>query len=568
MKTKNASIWLGICCCGILLFAMACKKERLLNLTDGVILNVNTDILDTPISIGFVNTRPGGAVPNDISVDILGDGAPDIYTLTGSQEFTIIQGLVNIGIEKGITPTPENPLAFSIFAKPKGFLPIGQRFVITDKSVHQHHVISMLEINDLPEGVSKDVRNMGANNNGVSQTKIFETPLTNGKEEGIKVTFQAGTKIFDAEGQPLMGTLKTQLVHFDNRSEPSLEALGGFLEGVPAYTPNGISMGLQTMEPLGLYMLDVMSSNEEGATFSAPIEVVMTLNESSSHPVTGEIVKAGDVVPVWSLDETNFAWMEEGTATVEEGPNGKLQVVYLQEHLSIWMVGYPMANCQDGATLKFSTSIPEDACDRYYLMDMYNANTNKRLARTALTFHKLNNGSAIDLVNVPADIPVFVKIWDGVRDCTGNLVAETPVFDPCGGVVEVNLPQLSDNNWYPITVSVSGFCETAGPDFLIAPTGNVLYRPAGCGKYGYLGMVSNGAGCTATLRKGQSYDFKVRYGRSVYEYLDLKMESIEFSYTLSDGTEVPVRVKGGNTSAELIFEGMPIPEDYCSLFDE
>ncbi|MCB0641916.1 MAG: hypothetical protein KDC44_09765, partial [Phaeodactylibacter sp.] len=153
MRTANFYLrFLWIAAMITVFVTVACKKERLINLTDGIVLNVNTDIVDTPVSISFVNDRPGGAIPDHITIDVLGDGAPDIYTLTGDQEFTVIQGLVNIGIDKSASPSPEDPIEFSLLATAPGFLPAVHKVVITSDQSHQHVVVTMVEEDDLPEG--------------------------------------------------------------------------------------------------------------------------------------------------------------------------------------------------------------------------------------------------------------------------------------------------------------------------------------------------------------------------------------------------------------------------------
>ena len=567
MRTGNTILHIAALLTFSLLFTVSCKKERLLDLTDGVVLNVNTDIIDTPVSISFVNSKPGGDIPGNIDLDILGDGAPDIYTVTGEQNFTIVQGLVNIGIDKDASPSATDPIEFSLMVNANGFLPAVKKVIITDDQSRQHLTVHMVEEDNLPDGVSLELKNIGVNNNGISMDQSHETPLTPGKAEQVEISLEQGTKVYDTNGETLTGTLKMRLVHFDNRATDSQNAMEGFIEAGPALDESGISMGNKTIEPLGLYMLDILRGTKEVKTLSKPIAVRMTINPETTHPVSGEQVQVGDELPIWSLNEGTMAWQLEGTTIVEDN-NGQLEVNYEQNHLSVWVVGYPLATCTEGSTLKIRTSIPQDACDRFYYLELINDNTDRPVARKALTYSTLTNGTEIELVQAPADIPVRLRVYSGVRACEQDLLAESQPFEACGSDVDINFNHLNMNDWYPISVSVGGYCETAGPDFAIAPTGNVLYRPYNCdGKYGFLGSVVNGKGCTATLKKGAKYDFKVRYGRSVYEYIGLTMEDKEIVYTLANGDVVKIRIKGDQDSAVLFFEEIPIPEDYCDLID-
>ena len=560
----------GLLLCLLIVLAMAsCRRERLLEFTEGVVLNVHTNILKSPLTITFVNGNPNSSiVPNNITIDILGEGADYIYTLAGERDITVVDGMVNIGVKDADAPTPDNPIEFTMAANAPGFLPSVYQFTIYDINTTQFATVVLMPESDLPGGVTIDREIAEVPASGFSEPIELETPLINDKLESIKVHVEQGTKLFNANGSKLTGSVELKVVHFDNQSPFSLEAVAGMTDALPARDMDGNDLGNISFEMAGMYYLSMRTAAKEAKTFSKPVTIEMTINEDTYNPLTGAIVQPGDQMPVWSFNETDMVWEMETYANVFE-EDGKLQVQYEQDHMSYWLLGGEYDVCPGGTTLQIKTNISPDACERYFFVQVINIATQQPIAsRWSNNYLLMGDGTQIQLRQMPEGIMAKLRVWEGVRGCSGELLAESQPFDPCGGgTVNINFSELRDDDWYPISLAISGYCESAGPDLLVRPSGNVLFRPSGCGNYGFLGRGTNGSGCSATLEPGGTYDFKARYGGQVFEFRDIVIEDQEFVYTLASGEQVTIQVSGGANSAELNLEQIPIPEDYCHLIE-
>jgi hypothetical protein len=568
MKTTFTRIFLLILA-GVILVLSACKRDGLLDFADGLVLNVNTDILKSPVTIIIVNGNPNTPIlPNNLDVDILGDGRENLYTLTGKNELNAVKGVINIGMKETDAPDSLEPLHFTVRAQAPGFLPAYANFSIgSDLDDTQFITVRLVQEAHLPEGVSMERKVFIADENGLNEDLWLESPLAGGKEEQMMVKVPQGTQLLDKDRDVLNGEVEVKLIHFDNRSEASLEAMSDITDAVNTMDKNGDPLGSATFEVAAGYVFEMTVNGVPVKHFSQPLEVSMELNPGTINPMTMQPLAVEDRLPVWSWLEYEQSWQKETMAEVVEEDN-QLRIHYTQDHLSRWMVGGNYTVCSQGAQLSIQSGISSNDCDRYYLMEIINVETGfPVVTRWSNTYKLLNNGKSFQLTNMPEGIDAQVRIWEGTRNCRGALLAESNPFDPCGADVNIQLNNLDKNDWYPISVNVSGYCESAETGLSVGPTGNLLYRETGCGNYGFLGKVVNGEGCTPTLRKGAAYDFKTRYGGEVFEFENIVMETTEIVYTLSNGDDVLVRVEGGPDGADIELLELPIPEDYCHFFE-
>ena len=554
----------------LLLLAGACKRETFLEFADGLVLNVNTNILKTPLVISFVNANPNsGLSPNNITVDVLGEGADKLYSLTGESTITVIEGIVNIGIRPADAPSVQNPLEFTLIAKAPGFLQSVNHFTIFDADLTQHVTVYMVEKDHAPAGISVDRDQiLDVQDGGLDVPFVIESNVSSTKKEKIQFFLPQGVQLLDRNFQPLNGSGQIELAHFDNRSPFSLDALTGMTDAMPAVDQDGKILGTVSFDLASLYSIEMTVGSQEVRYFSEPAVVTLTLNPQTFNPQTNDYIKAGDILPVWSLDETAMQWHKETLAEVVSN-NGGLEVTFEQTHLSNWLLGGANDLCTAGTVLTVQTGIPAEACDRYYYVELVDIATGQPVAsRWSNTYFTLATGSEVPIFQAPAGKMTKLRVWEGTRRCQGSLLAESAPFDPCGGAQTITLGELKPQGWFNIDVSISAYCETAGPGILIAPTANLLYRPSGCGNFGFLGKIVNGKGCTATLKKGETYDFKTRYGQRVYVYEGIVMEDQEIVYTLQNGDPVNLRLFSAGNKADLILENVPVPADYCQFFEE
>jgi hypothetical protein len=553
----------------LLLVFSSCFKDGVLNLTNGLVFNINAKLLPTPITVSFVNALPGSdLLPDSIRLEIFGEDSGNLVTPAGSAHFVVIEGLVFIGVNDNPNPILGEPLNFGIQAEAPGFYPATYSASLPTRDIPQHISVYLIQEGATPPGVSDQRGAHQVSGAGFSAPHSLQTPLSGGKEEQVSAEFPAGAQLFTRENALVTGNVQMSLVHYDNRTPPSTRATAGITEFVDASSLNGTALGKVSFYQAGVYSLFIRSGQAQVDHFSKPLSVRMTLNSKTFNPETGQYIAEGDLLKVWRFDEKGKRWEEKGQAVVKKMA-GKFLVDYPQSGAGTWMVGQAVAICQTGATLVVQSNIPAGACTRNFYTRLVDVNTGKALSnKWSDNYLSLENQKRIALHNLPEGVVAKLQVWEGVGACEGQLLAESQPFHPCGGgTIQVNLSSLNTQDWLPISISLSGYCTVKGEQVAINPNSSLMYRPAGCGVYGLVGELPGGEACMATLKKGQSYDFKTLIGNQVFEFTQIPMETGDYFQAMPNGDVARIRVDASLGAAKLIIEDLPMPSDICNLLE-
>jgi len=559
----------------LILFAIvltfgSCFKDGILNLTNGLALSVNTQLLPSPIIVSFLNPEPGVAnIPDNIVLDLFGEGAQDLFTPTGGNNLVVVDGLVYIGIKDGLKPSANKPLKFGMRVDAPGFYPNTYFVSLSNPDIPQHISLYLVAEGSMPSGVSDRIETHQMPSTGFTGPQTLETPLENGKKEKVKAEIQAGTQLLSAADALILGDVKVNLVHYDNRSGISLRAISGITESVPAVGSDGSDLGLSSFFPASLFSLEMNDGQLRADRFSKPVRITMTLSPETFNPETGEFIEAGDELSLWRFDEAGNHWQGEGRAVVEV-LSGKLAVRFDLTRPGTWMAGQAADLCGVGVTIAIKSGIPESACARNFYTTLVDINTGKPLSsKWSDSYLPMESNSRMTLTDVPQGAVAKLQVWEGVRGCEGQLLGESQPFHACSpGEVQLDLSELNTAGWLPVAFSLEGFCEVKGTNVKIKPTNSFMYRPAGCGVYGLLGEFSEGEGCIATLRPGVIYDFKTRLGDEVFEFNDILLTDGVISYTFPGGATAVIRIETDPGAASFTIEGLPLPDDICNLIED
>lgn len=559
---------------GLFLIAIgitSCFKDGILNLNNGLIFNVNAKLLPAPITITFVNANPSGQspIPDNIFLDFFGEGAGKLYTPTGGNNLEVVNGMVNIGIKDAVKPTVASPLRFGLNVQAPGFYPATYFVSVGGLDIPQYVVIYLVQEGNYPSGISGLKEYHQLTSSGFTSSQNLLTPLSNGKTERVHARIQSGAQVLTQAGALVTGNLQVDLVHYDNRSPASIRAISGITESIPAVGANGAPLGEVTFYPASYFTLGMKVGSVVGDRLSKPLEVIATLHPETFNPATGQFIAPGDELGVWRFDFGLNSWVQKGVATVVKEAN-LLKVVFNQSQTGLWMVGQPADLCQVGATLVVQSNIPQNSCSRPFFTTLIDVNTGKPLsAKWSDNYLSLENNSKITLTRLPDGAVGKLRVWEGVKGCEGQLLAESQPFQVCApGVVSLHLANLHTNGWLPLSVMVSGFCEVEGEQVELRPHNCLMYRPAGCGVYGLLADLTDGEGCVAALKTGEIYDFKTMIGDQVYEFEDITLATGAVQYPLPGGEIATIEMETSPSGAKMTLKGLPLPEDFCSLIDQ
>ncbi|NRB63551.1 MAG: hypothetical protein HRU40_11110 [Saprospiraceae bacterium] len=543
-----------------LFYTTTCSDLSIDSLTEGVVLNLDFDIFRTPLIVNFLDANPNTTnTPNNLNVRIVGPSSDRIYTTDGRKDLAPQDGILEVSVDREDSISINNPLELTFIAEAPGYLKTVHTAVLYD-TAFQFVPVNMISLNNLPLGVSLGRGSFQTNSTGgsASSTAVV-TPLTGSKQERASVTVRSGTISRDANGNALSGTVDIQMVHFDNRSEESLNAFPGGLEAMNVIGPNGESMDPVEFVTAGFVALDMFVGSSEVKTFSQPIEVTVGVNPATINPETGAVVKVGDRVPVWSLDDETGIWTFEQEAVITRNPFGQMEASFDADHLSWWNLDWfygSRCTFRNPVTLQVNTNY-ESYGAPYTIAQLVDANTGARFG--GARYLSLRNGSAINLYNIPTGRNLRVQFLSSASYYCQDVLFESASFNTsCQTEFIIDALQFIPDNPLLIQATVSGICEREDNDITIRPSAWIYYRESGCGYWNWLSYVRRGNFYSNRLVAGRTYDFRVYYGGQRYDFSDIPIEST----TITAGNyQLDINLDGD--MAIFNIENLRIPERYC-----
>lgn len=531
--------------------------------TEGVILNVNTDIFRVPVGVQLVNANKKEVWKNDNAVIRLqGKDADLIYATDGKKSFKPSQGFIELGVNKNFDISTNNPLDFVIEIKAEGFLPVFRKVSIKDTTYRLMN-INLVELSDLPTGTEKrdTIVRIGDKGTEIDLSLEFEKKV----DEALvpRVFIREGTKLANEAEEELTGEVEVQVVYFDGNSVDAQQAFPGGLVTDGVLDQQGNSMGTVSLVPVSFISFDMYVGDEEVKTFSDPVEVSVPINAMTINPETGSLIKAGDIIKVWSLNEVTGNWELEGETMVAM-EDGQLFTTFEIPHLSWWSVHFVEEGaCDETQPMTLNIISPfNNSCNApVYYWELWSDEAPYGQIGTG-QFLSVQNGIAHYMADIPSDKPVKLRMYNYIESNCRTLLYESSTFTTgCDASYTADLTMaLADLQTYPIMAQMSGICSGSNSDLIVKPTFNVYYRPIGCEEWNFLGKAIDGAFCTANLSKGFTYDFRAFFGENSYDFESITIKNQTITYN-----DFSVDVVLGAESADLIIEDVVLDDEFCSL---
>ena len=290
----------------LLLGVVGCKKP-----SDGVEPIIGLETFTNRVNVILIDASTGAQMGLDddsytVNIEVTGPDKNLVYDELGEDQPTSKGGFAFMTIKDASIPTPSNPIEFNLIFKRSGYLNqvVPVRLF---KEGTQAMEVRMINLSDLPAGVAHISNNsISSNAQGVTAAEVIietPTPMTTGEQTKAVVTVPAGTKLMDANMNPVSGTITSTFTYFSNTEESSVSAFPG---GLQAETSEGSGL----FSTGGLITLDMFSSNgTEVTNFDNPISMTMEIPASTLND-QGSPLSAGDIFPVWSLNGRNWCLAE------------------------------------------------------------------------------------------------------------------------------------------------------------------------------------------------------------------------------------------------------------------
>lgn len=435
---------------------------------DSLQIVVGTPKFNTNIHFEFVDAKTGLFIKNsDVSVVVSGKDASSIYNNIGQKKssYASKMGFVDLVVDPHKVDSvaiQTTPIEFVVSASVNGYLSASQKVAI-NKASRQNFRIKLIKMDSAPEGVSVAVNNSFAVSGSDGKIQNSSTQSLNTGKQTIVIPKDVVLK--DANGTPVTGTLKSEIVFFDPASPTAQNAIPGSL-AVEAKLSDGTSGNIQ-FASAGMFNVKLTAGDKTVKSFeNGGMAIKTVLPANMINPKTGVAVKENDVIEMWSIDEGSGKWIFEKMDTVRK-VNGDLVLEETIKHLSSWNWDWWIPSCDNGPKFVFKGNLTSNnlvanvnAKYKYYGYEMSEDNQItvsttgansyleiQRPAQSAGTFtfenSTSNNSSGTELVFTPSTVDV-------TNMCEGKTyeiqVSEKKIIETVKVNVELSATSTSNKN--------------------------------------------------------------------------------------------------------------------------
>jgi len=229
-------------------------------------------------------------------------------TVYAGQSATLVAGpLANTSSGTfSYVPSATPPVTYRLVASAPGYLTSSQFVTLntsdtrTDGSGMVAAVLKMIMVAAPPASVVSATAPATVSATGATlMATTAATPAATGVPGNASVTIPAGTVATNASGTPLSGLLTLGITYENNSSTGPLASFpGGF---TTYWTPTGAasSTPLTLISGGGCSVTLTDASGNQAATFSSSVTLTMSIPAGTYNPLTAQVVKASDSVPIW-----------------------------------------------------------------------------------------------------------------------------------------------------------------------------------------------------------------------------------------------------------------------------
>ncbi len=446
-----------------------CKKP-----TEGLEVAITTaSLFESPVVVNFENANAKSTVPlGDFPVIISGKDAGLVQMGSGGTNFKASGGLLALALKQGVKATATSPVVFNVYAEIPGYAPVTRTITVISDSLSVYNV-KALEYASPADGTSV-VQTQTALNAGTSALVAIATPTSPTLAEVSNIIIPAGTQMLDANNNVINGTtLKSNVVHYGTGSPTVAAAFPGGLSPTNVLDQNGAAIpGGVNFVTAGLLSIDMSVGGVPVKKFSKPLAIEQGVAPDLINFETGNPVKAGETIPLWSLNEQTGQWRAEGTATITE-VGGKLVAKYTISHLSSWNLDWSYAGYSNVyKALKINLvpgrqpfvgeyEVQLQTANGGYLAGFHNYKPHVDFFQEGYGFgNNIRYNTIKDRYGFGIFVPNINRAKVVVYATNGTIVGQSAIFDPVNaGAINVNVNNPPASEFVNLKVDVKAKCS-------------------------------------------------------------------------------------------------------------
>ena len=564
MKKIKWTLLLTLLSISIFIVLSSCDFNKISNPADKIEIRVKNIARETFVSFEILDAKTNEQINYPIEVEVAGDDKN--YVINEVNEptnfFTVEYGVLLFAIADGVMPSIDEPIRLNIILKSDKYISTSQPIMVTKDGMSTFSTV-MTNVENTPDGVVTNTENAGETDNTGGMTESVEVSSGEDSESGAEasIAIEEGTKLQDAEGNVLTGAVEATVTYFNPLNEESLSAFPG---GFSVETDDGDDGEFTTA---GFVAVDMTVGGTDVEHFDGNVEIKIDVPEGTINPETGQPVKAGDKIPVYSYDEDNGSWNYEGEVTVPT-PDGlgksdgshKVTISNVK-HLSYWNLdwfeGYSGNNyCQVGSTLEFVSTTGNF---NYVYARVFDQDTDNAVSWWAKkTIY--NNDASKTLQYVQRNKPVTIRVYDfNSNEVIGSLNVDDLCASETFQVLFTPIPVIPPVN---VTINVQIQCDGSA----VIPNGLPIYaKKFNSSRWNYLGTLGNGI-ISGEFESDAFFDFAIMFDNQWYftkDYADdILNYAAEAGYTMQKNSYGYLQMEATNTNISVILK------DVKSICDE
>lgn len=536
----------------IFMFSRCNIAEDIKNLQgaiDSLQIVISTPEFNTLVKVEFIDAKTDEYISGKtINAKVSGKNANDVYSNLGTREttYTTSHGLMMLVIDPKAVDSvamKTTPIEFDLVVTADGYLSTTQRVMLYEAKLNTV-TIKLTNITNAPQGVSVSVNNSYAVAGVTGQTVAPAVQTMNlGKQT---VTVPAGVVLKDASGNPVTGTVKSEIVYYDPVSESAQNAFPGGTN-VSATLPDGTEGQIEFISA-GMFSVNLSAGGKDVKTFeNGGIKLRTVVPPTLINPNTGQPIKAGDRIEMWSKEKESGEWVYEKTATVKF-ENGEYVLEETVTHLSYWNWDFFYNSCSLGTKFIFKGNLT----GHYPYVKVTSRMANTTYDKIGYTY--IGDGF-LQLYNTPSNVAATFKFedagWDGSRTLTFS-PATLSVANLCSGqTIEITVTENIPTPPEQITVKLDLAATSAtNTQFVIRPNAYVYFKTSIARNWSYFYLWNGKA--TVDFELGKTYEILGYFGNN-YGMGTLKID--KSGTTRLRVTMTPtINFSSGNQTATISFD--------------
>ena len=197
---------------------------KLKSSSDSVRIFISTPVFKTKAHVEFVDAKTREIISgSNISLSLSGTDAASIYNNIGQKfdKYTSTFGMIDLVVDPHKVDTSAmkiNPLRFDVSTGASGYVSTVKSIEISSANTN-NVVVPLIKLSNLPEGINVVTNtNMTSSTSNGTVGQTATESLNAGKQN---VQIPAGVILKDTNGNPVTGTINSQVIFYDPLSQSS-----------------------------------------------------------------------------------------------------------------------------------------------------------------------------------------------------------------------------------------------------------------------------------------------------------------------------------------------------------